>query len=327
MGLPTDLVTFFDPMRQAGQDVPSTLQPHSLGDFFGVHNYDYRLMWEAASICRRLVDAGVLTAAGTGKGSPPLSECYWANSVRPEKVTSPLFEFLAYGFPAIHQHFSPAVLAIILEKENGDADIGTGFLLNNRMIATARHCIENMPSIIIKGWSPQVASIAAIYAYEDPKVDLAILSFSSDPLPGTPGFSVGTPSILDNVLTMGYPQIPGFDAPLIAETSQIAAVIKSSIGVVVSLAQSYLDSQDYLLLSARVKGGNSGGPVISRKGEVVGIVTHFPAEEHGRPDLLGYAAALPSIVITDLLNEVAQESTLVAHFNFWGTDTGFRTKQ
>lgn len=333
MGLATDLVNFFDiltytkELRKAGKEIPSTLQPRTLGEFFRTHDYDYRLLGEAASVCRRLIDAGVLAAAGSGQGSPPLSECYWNTGVRPQQIAFPLFEFLAYGFPAVHEYFSSAVRAVIVEKVDGDLDIGTCFLLANRTIVTARHCVENMNSVIITGWSSQTAPLRAIHVYENQNIDLAILSFSADPLPDAPGFPLDAPNILDNVLTMGYPQIQGFDAPLIAETSQIAAVVKSSIGIVVSQAESYLDGQDYLLISARVKGGNSGGPVIGRKGGVVGVVTHFPAENYGRPDLLGYAAAIPSMVITDLLKEATQGSNLVSNMSFQTIDSGFHTKQ
>ena len=106
--------------------------------------------------------------------------------------------------------------------------------------------------------------------------------------------------ILDDILTMGYPPIKGFDSVLVAETAQVAGYLQSTTGEVVGNEVSYLDGQPYLLITARVKGGNSGGPVISREGKVVGIVAQLPASDSG-PDTLGYAAVIPITTLEALL--------------------------
>lgn len=125
---------------------------------------------------------------------------------------------------------------------------------------------------------------------------------------------------------MGYPPIQGFETPLVAETAQIAAILKSSVGKIVCEARAYLDGNDYLLLSARVKGGNSGGPIVGKLGQVLGVITHFPADASGRPDLLGYAAALPSAKIQALINAVNASNGMANEMEFRMTHTGFSTE-
>lgn len=333
MGLPSDLVDFFSlqktSQRKKGPDgkSPSRLTPSTIGDFFDETDHDHSLAWEAASVCRRLIDAGVLTAAGNGKGSPPYSECYYALGAPPQHTNPPVYEFLAYGFPEIHKYYQAAVRPIILEKPNGDPDIGTGFMLANRMFVTARHCIYNMRNAIIKGWNPAESPLKSIHAFANEGMDVAMLEFETDPFPGTAGFKIAQSRILDDVMSMGFPQIQGFDNTLVAEKSQISAILKSSTGLVVSECESYLDSQHYLLLSARVKGGNSGGPVIGKRGAVIGVVTHLPADDFGRPDLLGYAAALPMKYIHSLVKLAENPNDEYSTIDFEATETGFKTHE
>jgi serine protease Do len=80
-------------------------------------------------------------------------------------------------------------------------------------------------------------------------------------------------------------------------------------------AKSYLDNQNYLLISARVKGGNSGGPVINRRGEVVGLITG-DLETSGKADWLGFAAAIPSTEILSFLKEVELGNVEVRDLKF-----------
>ena len=185
---------------------------------------------------------------------------------------------------------------------------------------TARHCIEKKREIRIDGWDAVHAPLKAIWAFKDTRYsprsevdkrpDLALLEFAGDPFLGVPGFQLQEAQILDDVLTMGCPTVPGFDQMLITETAQIAAELKptelkSTVGHVVAQERAYLGNQPYLLISARVKGGSSGGPVIGREGKVVGVVAQLSAEAEGRLDVLGYGVVVP----TSTLNQLLQATT------------------
>jgi serine protease Do len=130
--------------------------------------------------------------------------------------------------------------------------------------------------------------------------------------------------LLDEVLTMGYPHILGFPPVLIAATAHIAASLKSTVGQVVAQEQSYLDGQQYLLISARVKGGNSGGPVIDREGKVVGVVAQLSAEAEDRLDILGYGVVTPATTLRRLLDNCTNPN-LAETYPLTPTDVGFKT--
>lgn len=144
---------------------------------------------------------------------------YFSQSFSEEDMSYGIFDFAVLGFPEIHRYFHQSVVAIHVSKDNVEPDIGTGFLLENRCIVTARHCIEHMQAISIDGWNASHVPLKHIWMFRDDRLsksqrdkrpDLAILEFTADPLPGIPGFKLLEGQLLEDVLTMGYPPIPGF---------------------------------------------------------------------------------------------------------------------
>jgi len=117
--------------------------------------------------------------------------------------------------------------------------------------------------------------------------------------------------MLDPVMTLGYPPIPGFPQTLISETSEIAGKQIGTLGHLIGRETAYLDRQAYWVISARVKGGSSGGPAISEKGKVLGIVTQMASGGGtgggATPDPLVFGALVPSdtvLQLKDSLNDL-----------------------
>ena len=109
--------------------------------------------------------------------------------------------------------------------------------------------------------------------------------------------------IAEEVLCLGYPPIAGFGLVLVAESGQLSSTLKTATGSVASSNSSYLDGESYILVSTRVRGGNSGGPVVNRKGHVVGMVasTSINAEDSARIEGLGYGLLTPKSSMLQLL--------------------------
>lgn len=77
--------------------------------------------------------------------------------------------------------------------------------------------------------------------------------------------SFNSVSILDEVLIMGYPPIPCTgDAYLLTQKGEVNSIVYD-----------YLNKVENIVVSSITRPGNSGGPVISRGGYLVGMVTHF----------------------------------------------------
>ena len=134
--------------------------------------------------------------------------------------------------------------------------------------------------------------------------DLAVIVIDDDF--DAPSFDYWEPCVLDEVMVMGYPPIPNLYPVLTAETASVGAYLKSSIGQVVGDTTAYRSNLDSFLITARVKGGNSGGPVINCTGQVVGTVVEIPFDslrgsDTGRYDIMGYGICLPAKYTKDLM--------------------------
>lgn len=127
----------------------------------------------------------------------------------------------------------------------------------------------------------------------DPRTDLAVLQVDTgDPLPFLPMGDSSKLSIGQIVLAVGSP----FD---FASTT--------TLGIVSYLGRRGLDSreiQDYIQTDAAVNPGNSGGPLLSLRGEVVGINTAIYSKTGGQSS--GISFAIPSNMALRIASELTE---------------------
>ncbi len=144
------------------------------------------------------------------------------------------------------------------------AGSGSGFfVLKDGTIITNYHVIEGceLNKISYKG-SQSEAKVLSI----DKVNDIAILKTNINP---KTAFAVSNEdvSLLEDVVVAGYPL-----------GKQISSAIKTHKGVVTALAGAG-DNYSYFQTDAAINQGNSGGPIINQKGNVVGIAVQTWIEE------------------------------------------------
>lgn len=236
------------------------------------------------------------------------------------------YNFLINGFPSIAETFSDSVRPITIKKKDGTPDIGTGFLLGNHCtLITAKHVVENAELITITNTVGQIAIVDEVIFSEQENVDVAIIHINDTSFEGNKAFRFEDSQILENILTIGYPQIPGFDAFQLYEIASINNSFKFSKGQIIGKKESYLDSIEYLIINAKVKGGNSGSPVINRMGNVVGIIVQIPndSEDLNKLDKLGYGVVTPKSEIIKIMNNYEKQESIKVH-KCENIDGGFR---
>lgn len=210
------------------------------------------------------------------------------------------YNSMVYGFEYIYHYFSDKVIPIVAYK-GGDRSMGTVFKFHNGLI-TARHCIEEHDSYMIKGYTAQQLQSAPIFVSKNPAIDIAYIHT------GEPSEEYcDDPKVLDEVLVMGYPRVALFLNFLTAEKATISTMVKArmtpSRGSIAATAKTiWTGEQDLLLITAKIKGGNSGGPIINNRGCVVGVAFADPSAE-GLYDEIGYGVGMPIQVLDDIIRE------------------------
>ena len=278
--------------------------------------------------CQQLEALGYLIPYFNPQDSA-LDKRYYAPKFDQRDASYGVYGFKIFGFPLIRQRFSESVIALIPTKADGDDDIGSAFLMESNYLVTARHCIIGMKQVIIQGLNTEETQIENIWIPADDKIDLAIIKFNQKPFSNAYEFQTQKGHLLDEVMTMGYPPIPNFDAILVAETAKIAAVLKSTTGEIIAHEAAYRTRQNYFLISARIKGGNSGGPVIGKDGRVIGVVTEYSSGgDSSNPvaDTLGFGVVTPVETLETFLEESLNFSDKVKNLAFEMLEDGFRLR-
>lgn len=211
------------------------------------------------------------------------------------------YNSLVYGFEYIYRIYKKIVLPLI--AYNGDEPhIGTCFRWQEGIV-TARHCLTDGDRIAIKGYSADILSNAKIYVSKNPNIDVAYILTNEE----TKIFS-DEAHVLDEVLVMGYPVIPRFFDFCTAEKAMISTIsdrMTPSRGCITAIANEMFTQSitKLMLITAKIRGGNSGGPVINKYGCVVGVSFSDAIGEGAIYDDLGYGIACPISVLDGIIKE------------------------
>jgi hypothetical protein len=156
------------------------------------------------------------------------------------------------------------------DNDNDDnvvaAASGTGFFVSRSgHLITNHHVIEECKEVKVSFKGNEVkASVLAV----DKHNDLAILKTALNP---NDVYSVSgeDAALLDDVVIAGYPL-----------GKKVSAAVKTSKGSVTSLA-GYGDNYSEFQTDAALNKGNSGGPIMDRKGNVVGVAVAAYGKKEG----------------------------------------------
>lgn len=131
---------------------------------------------------------------------------------------------------------------------------GTGFYIGPTTLVTAAHVIEGCGSVAMVDGTPLEVLNA------DSSLDLAVLSGATDN-----GFwlklsALEVPKLGEAVTALGYPYYTSLDQGLTVTSGNVSAL------------RGVDGSSNRVMISAPVQPGNSGGPLLNKKGAVIGVV-------------------------------------------------------
>lgn len=282
------------------------------------------------TICRRMEELGWLSSAGqsTGLNIGGVENAYVGT--RPtgydRDALNKHASNIIYGWACIYDTYRPAVIPVLHEAADGASSIGTAFVTGPHTVVTAAHCIVGAKTVAVRGVAPLQLQRASVYVSANDAVDLAVLRLGDPVFADCFPISLGHGNVLDDVMVLGYPNVPGFHPTLAAEKATISSRFTAVRGAVASSAEEIFTRSPLFLITARVRGGFSGGPVLNSQGVCVGVVSREPASQsssgmgsgHHLYDNLGYGTAIPTNLLEGVLVEVGANT--LTHSRLLGPD-------
>lgn len=166
---------------------------------------------------------------------------------------------------AIYQHVAPSVVQVTATGANGEPSSGAGVLVDDMAdILTSLHIIDGAAGITVRfndGTSSAVEVVARL-----PDRDIAVLRALAPPAqfqPATLG-NPGSLSIGDPAFVIGHP---------FGLTGSLSTGVISGLDRAMSAPNLSQPITGLIQFDAAVNAGSSGGPLVDRNGDVVGIVT------------------------------------------------------
>ena len=161
---------------------------------------------------------------------------------------------------------APAIVQITGTNNKGDSAAGSGIVFHPHYILTCGHVVRDMEVDRQQAFQGSECTIVEKFVHQ--QVDVAVIQIDSTLQPVS-GLAFLSPVIAQSVFTLGFPKIPCTRAP--ALTMQPGSVTSESVTT--------FEGEDLFLYSAIARPGNSGGPIISCEGYIVGISSEdLPSE-------------------------------------------------
>jgi serine protease Do len=172
-------------------------------------------------------------------------------------------------------------------EHRGDAALGSGFVIRaDGLIVTNRHVVAGARTILVKLSTGQQLPAKVVGA--DAATDLALLKIAASRLPVLHLGSSANVSVGDEVIAIGNPFGLG---------QTVTAGIISARGRTME-DDPYID---FLQTDAAINFGNSGGPLLSADGAVVGVTSAIFSPSGGS---VGLGFAIPAEVVSSVIGDL-----------------------
>ena len=255
-------------------------------------------VFRVAGILQQMVSAGLLLHLLGSSSAPTIAGVLQGRYIfiGTGDARRGLFPFVSVLGPELLYRLTAPSLVHITGANDGVPVAGTGIVVDARHVLTCRHVVSDMEFDQRQVFQGRAYMIADEAIHRHPLIDLAVIRVDGPPLSPMPGILLQAPVVAQTVYTLGYPKLPGLrDASV---TMQPGAVTNQSV---TSLA-----GEKLFLYSAISRPGNSGGPVMSEEGYVVGLsIVDATGEYHAEDAFSPHYAGIPAQLLVRAVDELS----------------------
>ena len=218
--------------------------------------------FRVAQIVERMASTGLLVHAGYGKTSIAGLQDHYLYMATVSEARRYLFRLVpVLGPEYLYELCAPGLVQITGTNKDGVAGAGTGLVVHPDYVLTCRHVVSDMKVDGEQMFQGRKYAINEESMRKHSDVDVAVVRVGGAPLTLLEGALFQAPVVAQPVYTLGYPKLPGLRNASV--TMQQGAVTNESV--------TSLCGENLFLYSAISRPGNSGGPVMSDDGYVVGL--------------------------------------------------------
>ncbi len=253
-----------------------------------------------------------------------------ANSIHiPTLKETQVLDQISQAFNLIYESTNPAVISIKAQNNSTESygahnpfefhseifnrffgqmpqptpqkNAGSGFFCSpDGHIMTNAHVVNNCDKITIVLHDGQ--EVDAVLVGSDPHTDIALLKIESKEIPTLPylplgdsdsvkigelAFAIGSPLLLKSTFTQGI----------------ISAKGRQNLHI--------NDLEDFIQSTVQINRGNSGGPLLNSKGEVIGINTAIASNSGG---YMGISFSIPINMAKNIMNQLLEKGSVTRGF-------------
>ncbi|MFQ6070059.1 MAG: DegQ family serine endoprotease [Candidatus Aminicenantales bacterium] len=187
------------------------------------------------------------------------------------------------------------------EQEFRSRAQGTGFCIDTSgHILTNHHIVENAVKVTV--YTPEGEELKGKVIGTDPRTDLALIKVEEKNLPYVELGDSAKLKVGEWVLAIGNP---------FGLEHTVTAGIVSAKGRQLGLGLNVPQYQDFIQTDAAINRGNSGGPLVNLKGEVIGITSNILSPSGGN---IGIGFAIPSNLAKKVVKQLVEKGRVIRGF-------------
>ena len=252
-------------------------------------------VFEIARIAQQMESAGLLIRVGRGgdSGTPALGDQYLRAPTSQDRAP---FSWVSVLGPEYLYRISEPGLAHITGTKAGNVVAGSGLVVDAYHVLTCRHVVSDMEVNQKQRFQGQEYETPTESIRRHSDVDVALVRVDGPPLTTLRrGAFWRTPAVAQTVYTLGYPKLPGLRD----------ASVTMQQGMVTNEAVTALSGESLFLYSAISRPGNSGGPIMSNDGYIVGLSTVAPEGQYERDEAFSpHYAGIPAQVVVEAVRDL-----------------------